>query len=115
MERRPKLWLTPLHRAELAHAVARHLFHREFSSQEAARVHAEFAADRTSGRWTESAFPEVAYEAAIQLADKLGPRFSTKTLDTLHVACALELGAGEFWTFDEHQAKLAKAAGLIVT
>ncbi len=37
------------------------------------------------------------------------------TLDTLHVASALELGAERFWTFDEQQAKLAKAAGLTVT
>jgi len=36
----------------------------------------------------------------------------TRTLDTLHVACALELKAERFWTFDQRQAKLAKAAGL---
>jgi predicted nucleic acid-binding protein len=35
-----------------------------------------------------------------------------RTLDTLHVACALELKADRFWTFDERQAKLAKARGL---
>jgi predicted nucleic acid-binding protein len=34
------------------------------------------------------------------------------TLDTLHVASALELGAERFWTFDERQAKLARAVGL---
>ena len=34
------------------------------------------------------------------------------TLDTLHVACALELGAERFWTFDARQAKLARAVGL---
>jgi len=33
-------------------------------------------------------------------------------LDSLHVACALELKADRFWTFDERQAKLAKAEGL---
>jgi predicted nucleic acid-binding protein len=28
------------------------------------------------------------------------------------VACALELGAEKFWTFDDRQARLAEAAGL---
>jgi len=37
------------------------------------------------------------------------------TLDTLHVASALELGAERFWTFDERQAKLARAVGLKVS
>jgi len=35
-----------------------------------------------------------------------------RTLDTLHVACARELNAEEFWTFDERQAKLANAQGM---
>jgi predicted nucleic acid-binding protein len=43
---------------------------------------------------------------------KFGPQLGTRTLDTLHVASALELGASEFWTFDQRQQKLAKAVGL---
>jgi predicted nucleic acid-binding protein len=35
-----------------------------------------------------------------------------RTLDSLHVACALELKAGRFWTFDERQGKLARGEGL---
>jgi predicted nucleic acid-binding protein len=35
-----------------------------------------------------------------------------RSLDTLHVALALELGATEFCTFDQRQAVMAKAAGL---
>ena len=38
-----------------------------------------------------------------------------RILDTLHVACAIELKAERFWTFDERQRKLAKAAGLKAT
>lgn len=34
------------------------------------------------------------------------------TVDSLHVANALELKASRFWTFDEPQAKLAEAKGL---
>jgi predicted nucleic acid-binding protein len=42
-------------------------------------------------------------------------KVGTRTLDTLHVASALELRATEFWTFDDRQAKLAKAVGLKVS
>lgn len=37
-----------------------------------------------------------------------------RTMDILHVATALHLGAGEFLTFDAHQKKLAEAEGLVV-
>ncbi len=42
-------------------------------------------------------------------------KLGTRTLDSLHVAAALELKAERFWTFDERQAKLAKAVGLKVS
>jgi predicted nucleic acid-binding protein len=35
-----------------------------------------------------------------------------RTLDSLHVACALELKVQKFWTFDDRQARLAQAIGL---
>lgn len=44
-----------------------------------------------------------------------GAQRGARTLDSLHVACAMELKANRFWTFDERQAKLAKAAGLRTT
>ena len=56
--------------------------------------------------------PENAFELCADLAHRYGPKLGTSTLDSLHVACALELKAERFWTFDERQAKLAKAAGL---
>ncbi len=37
-----------------------------------------------------------------------------RTLDALHVALAIELGASEFCTFDKRQALLAEAMGLVV-
>ena len=41
-------------------------------------------------------------------------RLGTRSLDILHVAAALVLGSGVFITFDNRQAKLAKAAGIKV-
>jgi predicted nucleic acid-binding protein len=62
--------------------------------------------------WVEVAVPENAFEVCADLARRYGPRLGVRTLDTLHVACALQLKAERFWTFDERQAKLAKAVGL---
>lgn len=41
-------------------------------------------------------------------------RHGTRTLDTLHVACALHLDAGEFVSSDTRQVALARACGLAV-
>jgi predicted nucleic acid-binding protein len=56
--------------------------------------------------------PENAFELSADLARRHGPKLGMRTLDTLHVACAMELKVERFWTFDERQAKLAKAQGM---
>jgi predicted nucleic acid-binding protein len=73
-----------------------------------ARIEEHIAA----GRWISVPIPENAYDLCADLARRHGPKLGMKTLDTLHIACALELKAERFWTFDERQAKLAKAEGL---
>ncbi len=57
-------------------------------------------------------FPDSAWDKAILLAHRYCGSLGVRTLDTLHMACALELKAERFWTFDERQAKLAEAVGL---
>lgn len=66
----------------------------------------------SAGRWISLPIPENAFELCADLARRYGPKLGIRTLDSLHVACALELKAERFWTFDERQAKLAKAVGL---
>lgn len=104
--------LTPLHFAEWAHAIAQHVFHRKLTPSEAQQLHLHLEADRSTGRWLEVALPEHAFDLCADLARRYGPKLGVRTLDSLHVACALELKAERFWTFDERQAKLAKAEGL---
>jgi predicted nucleic acid-binding protein len=112
MVSKPVLWLTPLHRAEWTHAVEQHIFQGHLSLREAQRVYADFDADRGAGVWVEVNLPELAFEVCAQLARRHVARLGGRTLDTLHVASALELKAERFWTFDARQAKLARAEGL---
>jgi len=112
MASRPRIWLTPFHSAEWIHAVERQVFQKHLSRHEAQQIYAEFEADRKSGVWIEVALPESAFAVCYDLGRRYAARLGNQTLDTLHVASALELKARSFWTFDERQAKLARAAGL---
>ena len=109
---RPALWLTPLHAAEWAHAVQQHVFRRIITRSEADRLIGRFADHRQRGLWIETSFPEGAFDLCAQLALQYAARLGTRTLDSLHVASALELRADEFWTFDQRQKSLARLTGL---
>jgi predicted nucleic acid-binding protein len=105
-------FLTPLHRAEWFHAIAQHVFRGALTETKAVELYSLFRQDTKTGPWREVALPEHALELCADLARRHGPTLGVRTLDSLHVACALELKAERFWTFDERQAKLAKAQGL---
>ena len=109
---RPVIWLTPLHVAEWAHAVEQQVFRGAASRSEADRCHERFEQHRESGLWVEIALPESAFELCARLARRHAARLGLRTLDTLHVASALDLRAERFWTFDQRQKRLARAVGL---
>jgi predicted nucleic acid-binding protein len=54
------------------------------------------------------------FATAESLSTTHGASTLCRTLDTLHVALAIELGAAEFCTFDHRQSIMAAAAGLNV-
>jgi predicted nucleic acid-binding protein len=108
----PSVWTTPLNRSELAHALHQNVFRRTLSPFEAQRAWGEFEQDCVQGVWIPVNLPERTWETSIRLAQRYGPTLGVRTLDSLHVACALELKAERFWTFDERQASLAEAVGL---
>jgi predicted nucleic acid-binding protein len=112
MKDNSRVWFTPLHSAECSHAIAKQIFYRKISPAEADAVFDTLKRDRVDGLWLETAMPENAFEICAGLGRHYGPKLGVRTLDTLHVACALELKAERFWTFDERQAKLAKAQGM---
>lgn len=109
---KPAVWLTPVHVAEWTHAIEQHVFRGEISASEAGLLHRRFRQHADSGLWIQVSLPESAYARSIDLALRYVARFGLRTLDTLHVASALELNAKNFWTFDDRQLKLARALGL---
>jgi predicted nucleic acid-binding protein len=111
----PRLWFTPLLYAECSHAIGKQVFFGKMSLADADATFDLLAKDRADGLWLDSPMPEVAFELCADLGRQYAPRIGVRTSDTLHVACALELKTERFWTFDERQAKLAKAQGMKVT
>jgi len=88
---------------------------RGYSEREADQMLADWEADAASGANVRvpcdtSAVLRLARTYSLQRAVKGGHR----TLDILHVATAIHLGAKEFLTFDARQRALADYAGLRV-
>jgi predicted nucleic acid-binding protein len=106
------VWFIPFHAAECFHAIAQQVFQRRISLAQAETTYEDLRRDLAAGVWLETPMPEMAFALCADLARRHGPKLGVRTLDSLHVACALELKAKRFWTFDERQAKLAKAEGL---
>ena len=105
----PRLWLTPLHIAECCHAFTQQVFFGKITSPMAEKLCDQLHRDRAANLWLETTIPEYAFDRCAEIARRHGPKLALHTLDSLHVACALELKVDRFWTFDERQAKLEKA------
>ncbi len=108
----PAVWLTPFHVAEWTHAVEQQVFRRAASRTEADQANSRFQDHCDNGLWMEVALPDSTFDVCAQLARRYVAKLGLRTLDTLHVAAALELKAERFWTFDDRQKKLARAVGL---
>ena len=109
---KPEIWLTPLNRAELAHTFYFQVFRQRIRIGEAQLAWEAFENDCSRRIWRQVPVPLNAWSVSVSLAERYGPSLGIRTLDSLHVACALEVTAQKFWTFDERQARLAEAAGL---
>ena len=111
----PDVFISPFNRYELSVAIFRQAFVKRVVLPVAVQAFGNFEANCRSGVWKVIPFPSAAWETSIDLARKYGPTLGVRTLDSLHVACALELKAQKFWTFDDRQARLAEAVGLDTT
>ncbi len=110
---KPVVLVTPFHQAEIANAIFQWAFRGRISEAHAQATYADFEQDCHTGVWVMTPFPNPGFSACVDSAKRHGPRLGVRTLDSLHVAAALELKADRFWTFDERQARLAVAEGLV--
>ena len=107
--------LTALHRLEMKAAIGQKLGCAEITASERDALLVDFENDIATGVFAETdpSWPGVFAHAEMLVATYTSMNFC-RSLDTLRVALALELGATEFCTFDLRQAAMAIAAGLVV-
>ncbi len=104
-----------LHELEMRSALRQKAGRGEVTQTECEALIAQVESDLTTGvheRVTVS-WPDV-FATAEALSAAHGVPTLCRSLDTLHVALALELGATEFCSFDLRQSRMAAAAGLTV-
>jgi predicted nucleic acid-binding protein len=102
---KPEILLTPLNRAELAHSFYFQVFRQRVRVVEAQLAWVAFENDCSKRIWRAVPLPPEVWNLSANLAAKFGAALGVRTLDSLHVACALELRAE----------KLAQAVGLDTT
>jgi len=107
--------LTRFGHAELVNAVALGCFRRDYGADAMAESLRKIDEDFADG---ELQLVDLLWRAALDRSDELSRKHAatlgTRALDVLHVASALELEANVLVTYDERQAKLARACGLRV-
>jgi predicted nucleic acid-binding protein len=107
--------LTQWQALEVKNAIRLKVFRKEITPAEMGQSISAFEQDIATGRWQRPAYSAAVVE---QKADELSfdhsAIFGCRTLDIIHVAAALVLGAKDFVTFDVRQGAVAGKAGLTV-
>lgn len=108
------LLLTLLGELELVNALQLRLFRQELTAGEAHAAYAALQSDIAAGVYSLQPVTSGMLEAAKRLSLKRTAGIGSRSLDVLHVAAAVVLGAEVLFSFDHSQRRLAKAAGLRV-
>lgn len=105
--------ITDLHRVECVSAFRLKEFRGECAAEESSRALGLIAADLRSGVLRIVALDwNAVWQECRVLAETHAAKTGCRTLDTLHVASALRLGARDLVTSDRRQAVLAQKVGL---
>ena len=104
--------ITTLGELEVVNALSLRVFRKEVSAIQARASLDDFEKDVRDGVLQLRPLSEQVFERARQLSRQTTPRLGTRTVDVLHVAAALELGADALFSFDKQQRKLARALRL---
>ena len=115
VRRREALAFTPLHHSECVSALRLKCFRGEAGEEEVAGALRDIESDFAAGVLrTVPVDWDAAWLRCRVLSDAHAAVTGCRTLDALHVACALLLGADQMATADARQANLARKAGLRV-
>ena len=107
--------LSPLNFLELRNGLNLALYRQRITAAERAAAWSKVQADIGGGLLVQTPVAAADLHAkAAELSDRHAATLGTRTLDILHVAAALLLGAREFLSFDEKQRRMAAAEGLKV-
>jgi hypothetical protein len=106
------LLMTAFGELEAVHALELRAFRKEMNREQVDLCVDNFGRDVKAGVFDLLAVPESAFRRAREVSRKTTAQFGTRTSDLLHVACALELGAIGFDSFDKQQRRLAKSMNL---
>ncbi len=104
--------LSPLAELELLGAIQQQLFRKQITFQQALKCQHDIQDDIKSAFYTRCSFQGEEHAEALKLLKVHTSTIGSRTLDTLHVACALLLSVKQFVTCDIRQKLLAKAVGL---
>ena len=100
-------------RTEIINAIALAVFRKHLTSEQGEEAWSWLAEDFVRGHLHQA---DILWRASLNRAAELSqthsPTLGARTLDVLHVACAIELGLTWFLTFDDRQQSLAAVAGL---
>lgn len=112
----PPAVLTHLHRVELVTAWYLKVFRREIAKAIIDQALGHVEDDVAVGLWRLPDYNLLdVYSQAEALSRRRAATLGVRSLDILHVAAAIVLGATTFVTNDDRQERLAKVAGLRVT
>lgn len=111
----PPILLTDWHRVEIANAFQRAVKNARITDAQSAQLWQDFTMDIAAGRFEIIALDLAAVLArTLVLTQKHTATTGTRSLDLIHIATALEIGAVEFLSFDHRQRQAASAEGLTV-
>jgi predicted nucleic acid-binding protein len=104
---------TIFHELEFTNAIQLKLFRKEINEEQSVIVLRRFKEHEKEGiyfspqlKWSD------VFTSSLTLSNKHTKSIGSRSLDIIHVASALSMGANRFLTFDTRQAHSASAAGL---
>ncbi|MFP5227541.1 MAG: type II toxin-antitoxin system VapC family toxin [Acidobacteriota bacterium] len=104
--------ITNLVKLEVINALRQRVFWKQITDTEARRSLAAFEKNEADGAFRAAPLSAEAFGRAATIANRTTASLGTRSIDLLHVACALELGATSLYSFDERQRRLAHAMHL---